>query len=657
MKALTPETARLLQPIEIRDNDRLEVRITSDGKHFLLRLFSTTTVIRDDVEAEREDYPSWKANRLGTRFPERSRYNGMGIGECWKVGATDLSAEIINSAWPEDQVIWHDADAKLTFKYLLVNKARQDLNAENVAHFKEHNLIPVHNYDLHPVNKLAEYQQLGLCNSMDNEGYALFMEQGTGKSAIVVARICNEAKRQFKRTGVPYFAIIVCPKQLRFNWENEFHKFATVPGRITRIGGSELRRTKQLLDALDVDDNDHFSVVVMSYDSVGRTQGLKRIPFQLGVLDEGHFVKNSSTQRWKAARALRSRCKQRMVLTGTPITNTVLDLYTQWEFLGEGWSGFVSHTGFRSFYGVFEERDGYTGFKKLVGVQNLPFMQERLARQSLVIRKDEVLKDLPDKQYDTHTVEMTAEQTEVYTKVRDEVMVEIEDQLNSGADKTMMINNVLVKMLRLAQVTSGHVVYDPVYAEDGSCMRERLVDRFDPNPKIEAVMELMKGKSTNDKTIIWSHFIQPIRSLKARFDLEGIDAVTFYGSTSDSARDEAVRRFNEDPKCKVFIGNQAAGGTGLNLLGYPPGHEHEDLYSTNANHVIYFSQGWSMPHRAQSEDRAHRRGTREPVRYTDLIVEDSIDEVIYERVMNKIDSAKNIADVRGLLRSVFNRDF
>ena len=622
---------------------------------------SATEVETSDGTIVRESWPSWQANKLHLRIPERSKYNAGSSGEHWKFGANDLTAEIINQAWPANQIVWKDDDAKTMFRYLLANKARQDLNAENVAHFKEHNgIIPVHSYDLHETMPLAKYQQLGLCNSADNEGYALFMEQGTGKTAIVVSRICNEAKRYHAKTKLPYLAIIVCPKQLRFNWELEFHKFATERGRLTRIAGSELKRTKGLIEALDISPEDKFSVVIISYDSLGRTAGLKRIPWNLGVLDESHFVKNMKTKRWKACRDLRDQCKARMVLTGTPITNTVMDLYTQWEFLGEGWSGFVSYEGFKRFYGVYEESD-QSGFKKLVGVQNLPFMKERLARQALVIKKDEVLKDLPDKQYDVVEVEMSPEQAEIYAKVRDNLAHEIEELDNqlsgSESNKQMTVNNILTKMLRLAQVTSGHVVYDAVYGPDGETLVPKQVDRVDPNPKVEAVVELLKEKTYKDKTIIWACFVPDIKLLAARLRLEGIDAVTFYGGTSDADREEAVRRFNEDPKCKVFIGNATAGGTGLTLLGYPPGHEHADLYDTNANHVLYFSQNWSMPARAQSEDRCHRRGTREPVRYTDLIIPDTIDGVIRERVSNKIDVANSVANVRDLLRAVFTRDF
>lgn len=789
MRALTPETAKLLTPIQLADNDRLGLSLQSDGKYFLARSYAVYEAADGSVS---ETFPSYRTNKLWSRIPERSRLNSQQVGEHWKLGATDTTVTIISESWPADKIVFEGADAKLMFNYLIANHARQSLNAEITAHFKEHNIVPNHELDIHPNVPLAGYQQVATFNAMDNEGYALYMEQGTGKTAIVVARICNEAKRLWegsydekgyqqsvtqirahmeteieemrvdltaklesslkrkeeklknaaqKRASLlhvrlnfdgpaaellnrakqavveaerwlgtryaeialemrqlrseatnllhiqmtaeekrmkeaadrtvamlqkrriagvkrPYLALIVCPKQLRFNWELEFCRFATTRGRLTRIAGHELKRTKQLIDAIEVDPEDRYSVVIISYDSLGRTQGLDRIPWDLAVLDESHFVKNSGTKRWKACRDLRARARQRMVLTGTPITNTVMDLYTQWEFLGDGWSGFSSHAAFKQFYGVFDERDTSTGFGKIVGVQNLPFMKERIAQQAFVVKKSEVLKDLPDKQYDVWEVEMTEEQTELYNKVRDALVVQIENELDrSDTPKSMMANNILTKLLRLAQVTSGFMVYDPVYGEDGTCLREKIIDRLDPNPKLEALVEILKDKTSKDKTIVWATFVQDLKSISARLKMEEIDHVLFYGGTSDADREEAVRRFNEDPRCKVFVGNPTAGGTGLNLLGYPPGHEHADLYDTNANHVIYFSQNWSMPARAQSEDRCHRRGTREPVRITDLTVPDTIDQEIRSRVLSKRQHADDVANIKELLKSIFNRTF
>jgi SNF2 family DNA or RNA helicase len=183
----------------------------------------------------------------------------------------------------------------------------------------------------------------------------------------------------------------------------------------------------------------------------------------------------------------------------------------------------------------------------------------------------------------------------------------------------------------------------------GEKLADSRIEYLYPNPKIEGLRELLADKTPDDKTIIWACFRADIAYIETALAADGIDYVSFHGGTSDEDRIEAERRFNFDPACKVFVGNAAAGGTGLNLLGYPPGAP--EGYTTNCNHVIYYSQNWSQTARTQSEDRAHRRGTRQTVRVTDLVVPESIDEEIRLRVMRKKLHALEVSDIREILRT------
>ena len=145
-------------------------------------------------------------------------------------------------------------------------------------------------------------------------------------------------------------------------------------------------------------------------------------------------------------------------------------------------------------------------------------------------------------------------------------------------------------------------------------------------------------------------FVPDIKAISERLTREGIRHVVFYGGTSDKDRAEAERAFNHDPDCRVFIGNPAAGGVGLNLWGYDP--DRPEQTQRNADHVIYYAQNWSMTARSQSEDRCHRRGTRKSVRYTTMLVPESIDVTIDDRVKNKILTADNIQDIRAIMQRV-----
>jgi SNF2 family DNA or RNA helicase len=410
-----------------------------------------------------------------------------------------------------------------------------------------------------------------------------------------------------------------------------------------------MNRVRSILEGIaSCREPERWLTVVTSYDGMQNTwEVIGNVKWDLAVLDESHYIKRASTKRSASCMKLREIARQRMCLTGTPVTNVMFDLFTQLEFLGEGLSGFNNLEQFRSFYGKFVDT---SQGKVLVDYANLPLMKERLARLAFIIRKEEALPELPDKLYDVHEVSMTPEQAEFYVKLRDQLVSEIEDEL-SRDDKNgrhVTVNNILVKLLRLAQVTSGFVGLDRELSDDGLTLQPRRVDRFDPNPKLEALVELLKDKGLGDKTIVWACFTQDVKSIRARLEHEGINCVTFMGSTSEADRDAAVSAFNRDPSCNVFIGNPTAGGTGLNLLGYdvdaPP-----EQQTTNCNHVIYYSQNWSMTARAQSEDRAHRRGTRGNVRVTDLAVPGTIDEEIRVRVTRKMISAYMIQDVRGIL--------
>ena len=797
MKPLTKETAQILRPVEVHKHDRMHVALDREGRFFIVKFYA----VRE--QDDRHDGPSYMVDKFVERFAEKKALDGW--PPRYEIGATDWSATIIN-LWPASQMQIDD-DARMTLTFLLLTNAAQEQAAEVYARFKDlqenprwvagpgHmarvNLplpkeITDGTYEDHPDWPLEDYQKVALHNAMGSDGYALFMEQGTGKTPVVIARVCNEAKRlrnghldwtAVKRTKaqiearrasaithgcaqideqckeaierakrerindardkagrmqvemnyqgsadgalataervvrdakqwlasqlarielemVPvadqihakfevkkqelidsvnrdadikiaglrprevkgesrmYRAIIVCPNNVRLNWQYEFFKFATQQGKITIIRGGEVVRTKQLIDAMTPDDDDDlYTVVVISYDTAKAhwDKGLNLIPWDLAVLDESHYIKWPETQRHQVSMKIRDKASARMPLTGTPITNTGLDLYAQFEFCREGGSGFGWWKNFRTFYGVYKPTS--EGREALVGLQNLPFIQERLARMSFAVDKADVLKQLPKKQYEVREVQMGAKQTKVYAEIRDQLAVEIEDMLEDETrNRSLVVRNVLTKLLRLAQITSGHVKWDPVCGDDGEELEPGWIEHFTPNPKVQELVEIVKNEKPNSKVLVWACWVEDIKAIQAGLTEAGIDHVTYYGGTSEKARSEAVERFNKDPNCRVFIGNPAAGGTGLNLVGFDPSNP--DDYDTNCEVVAYFSQGWSAVHRSQSEDRAHRRITRKPVRYIDLMVAGTIDEEIRNRVTMKRLTASSIADIRDILANV-----
>lgn len=682
MKIISSATRRLLSPVAFAKNDRLRIGISKEGTRFVVTPYAVNTspaVIAGDTEKivgnirdleriiqemggstqvhietrENRVHSSWKASREWfNRVPERKQVDLGGTFPSWELAATDFTVCVIDALWPREQIVFEDEEAQARYDYILLTAAKLDKNAEAVAGFKENKAVPLSTRALvlHSERPLADYQLIGLHNSMGSEGFALFMEQGTGKTPIVIARVCNECGSIYKTENRLYRVLIVCPKNVRLNWVSEFERFKTCSGSATAIRGGPVRRFKALINAIaNPGPSDKFTVAVVSYETATRMKELLTIKWDLVVGDESHFFKSMNADRTKAMHQLRDVASARMALSGTPITNTHFDLFAQFEFLGKGWSGFNSYHNFRNFYGVFKTTG--EGYEKLIATQNLPFIRERLARQAYMISKEEALPNLPAKMYDIQEVEMSTRQAEIYDALRKQLIVEIENELESETNKQLVANHVLTKLLRLAQITSGFVVWSNSTDPDTAPKRE--VERLHPSPKIDALVEMLKEKGPLEKSIVWCCWVPDIVDIKARLDVEGIDSVTFYGQTKDEDREEAMRRFNCDPDCRVIIGNAAAGGTGTNLRGYDL--DNQDTCKTNVTQVFYFSQNWSPTARAQSEDRCHGKDRcRVPIRYTDLVAPGTIDEEIRIRVLAKKKMALEISDIRSILRNVLH---
>jgi SNF2 family DNA or RNA helicase len=226
------------------------------------------------------------------------------------------------------------------------------------------------------------------------------------------------------------------------------------------------------------------------------------------------------------------------------------------------------------------------------------------------------------------------------------------------ADKKMTATNILVKLLRLAQICGGYASWDArIDPETGDLLGESAIEHLPTNPLIDEFVEYVRETDDDEKVIAWACFIPFVDKLTERLTAEGIPHVVYTGRTSETDREEYVRRFNQTHarECKVFIGNPAAGGTGINVRGYDPdqvarGEDH----GCDVTHVAYLLQNWSHAHRSQSEDRAHRRGTRRNVQYTVFLCRGTILEEINTRLTSKKMNAYTIQDVRDILRAVLD---
>lgn len=345
-----------------------------------------------------------------------------------------------------------------------------------------------------------------------------------------------------------------------------------------------------------------------------------------------------------------------MILTGTPIGNVPWDVHPQLEFLGEGLSGFIDQKKFRQCFGVFSKVEDATGYgvERLQSLRNIPLLHERLSRMSFQITKKEAGLNLPDKIYDIYDIEMTEIQAKIYKDVAAKLLVELKDIIETSKS-SLVVENVLTKLLRLAQVTSGFLKVDPLIDEDtGDLISPGRIERIPgPNPKIEALRELVdqdRSEDPNSKMIVWAVFIEDMKAIGELLTSMGVKHGLYYGATKEAARDDLVDAFNNDPEFKVLVANPQTAAEALNLIGYDKNRPEES--TTYCDHEVFFSCNWSFLQRSQAEDRAHRRGTRMPVRITDLMAPLTIDEEIRDRVKQKELMAENMLDVRNILANI-----
>jgi len=343
-------------------------------------------------------------------------------------------------------------------------------------------------------------------------------------------------------------------------------------------------------------------------------------PQNMMIIDESTTIKNRRALRTKNLVALRERALYRRILTGSPITKSPMDLFSQCDFLKDRALGFNSYFAFQARYAQVQRRTmGHRSFQQIVGYQRLEELTNKLDQFSNRVLKEDCL-DLPDKVYIKRVVPLTNDQTNVYNQMKLLALA----QMDNGELATTA--SVLTQIMRLQQICCGFLQPD-----EGE-MREIKSNRLD---------ELMNlSDEVQGKAIIWAtytHDIQQIAdALRGRFGPEAV--ATYYGGTPQEERQDIVQRFQtkSDP-LRFFVGQPKTGGYGITL--------------TAANTVIYYSNSYDLEIRLQSEDRAHRIGQSNKVTYIDLVAPDTIDEKILTALRAKINIASQVLgeDVRNWL--------
>jgi SNF2 family DNA or RNA helicase len=334
-------------------------------------------------------------------------------------------------------------------------------------------------------------------------------------------------------------------------------------------------------------------------------------PDNISIVDESTTIKNRKAQRTKTVLEIGRASKYRRILTGSPITKTPMDLFSQCAYLGDDALGYTNYYAFQNRYAVTQQRSmGHRSFQKIVGFRRLEELTDKLDQFSARVLKRDCL-DLPDKVYMARNVPLTTEQVKVYGQMKELALA----QMEGGELATTA--SVLTQIMRLQSIVCGHLRTDD--GEIQSIKNNRL-------PELMNVVEEAQGK-----VIIWATFTQDLLNIQeALSEVYGEDSVAiYYGSTPQDERQDIVDKFQDtESPLRFFVGQPKTGGYGITL--------------TAADTVVYYSNSYDLELRLQSEDRAHRIGQENRVTYIDLVSRETIDEVILNALRQKINLASTV---------------
>jgi SNF2 family DNA or RNA helicase len=476
--------------------------------------------------------------------------------------------------------------------------------------------MDIHDYP-HTI-KPFDHQLQHILNQCESKAWGLFWEQGTAKTKPII----DTAVYLYKQ-GMINRLLVVAPSGVERNWASDELPKHVPPEFSLEIAVQVFYNNKKHTKKHKQEINRLFrfsglQVLLVSYDAALTKEGKKMIMLFLQrgrclyVLDESHNIKAPGAKRTKSIIAQSKYAKYKRLLTGTPISHGPFDVYSQVRFLDEDfWKrrGIYTFAEYKSYFGEFYTRaqceldKGYDpGFDKLLRYKNLDKLNEWLSEITDRVLKDDVL-DLPPKLYTKRYFEMSSEQKSIYNELKEELMVQIGDDLITA-------ELPIVKLLRFQQISCN-------YLPSGE---EEPVHKISKtNPRLQ-VMEGIRDE-TFHPVIVWARFREDVNQLMDILPR----AVRYDGAVDDDEAERNKMAFQAGD-AQYFVGTAQKGGPGLTL--------------TQAKTVVYYSNSFRLIDRLQSEDRAHRAGMDEhPVNIIDIVGCDCVDEHIVTNLRDKRDIA------------------
>ena len=431
-----------------------------------------------------------------------------------------------------------------------------------------------------------------------SRGTALLMEMGTGKTITSIA-IAGAMYQHSRIRRV----LIVAPLSILGVWEEEFAKFAAFPYSLTVLQGTGAKKKEQLAKLPDRG----LQVVVVNYESAWRLEkDLLTYDTDLIIADEAHKLKDSRTSQSKGLHHLGDRARYKLLLTGTVITNREMDVFSQYRFLDPQ----VFGTSFYTFRNRYFDMRGYGNHTPVFRQWMTNEFLAKLHSIAYRVTKADCL-DLPEITEEVRCVDLERDAEKLYRDIERESFAELD---KSEVTTTV---NVLTRLLRLSQITGGHLT------DDNGALHTMS------HAKLDALSDILDSAMAEDKKlVIMARFVAELDAIEELLEKKKLGYAVVRGGVRE--RDNEIHRFQYDDCCRVFAGQIAAAGLGITL--------------TAASTMVFYSLDYSMSNFEQAKARIHRAGQRENCHYIYLICRDTVDGKVLDALRKKQDLARMLVD-------------
>jgi non-specific serine/threonine protein kinase len=452
--------------------------------------------------------------------------------------------------------------------------------------------------------QVSGYQWLNYLKEV-NWGGILADDMGLGKTVQALSYL-----EQFKNQEGKLRAIVICPTTLIYNWENEIKKFTPSLRHRIHHGPQRIRKKEEL---------EQYDVLITTYGTLrSDIKILSALQFDYAILDESQAIKNPSSKVTRAAQLLQA--KNRLCMSGTPLQNNTFDIYAQMNFLNPGMLGSVEF--FRQEFAIPIDKLGEPDRKEHLRKLLYPFILRRT--------KEQVAKDLPEKQEMVVFCEMEQEQRDIYDAYRNDYRNQILGSIETqGIQKAQLA--ILQGLMKLRQICDSPAILNE---------KEKYPNH---SIKLNELARQLKEDISDHKALVFSQFLGMLALIRTKLEELEIPYVYFDGSTTAPEREKAIQQFQQQDKIRVFLISLKAGGVGLNL--------------TAADYVYIMDPWWNPAVEQQAIDRTHRIGQTKNIFAYRMICKDSIEDKILQLQERKRALAKDIiTDDSGFVKSLSRED-